>query len=57
MGGDNGGKGEGFSGTTIKETWTKPKGHSIEGERWGWLGKGENGDNCTRTTVKKLKLK
>ena len=50
-------KWERFSGTSIKNTWTKPKGHRIEGERWGWRGKGENGDNCTRTTVKKLKLK
>ena len=50
-------KRERFSGTSIKNTWTKPKGHRIKGERWGWLGKGENGDNCTRTTVKKIKLK
>lgn len=32
-----GGKEEGFSGTTIKETWTKPKGRIDGGER-GWLG-------------------
>ena len=29
--GYNGGKGEGFSGTTIKETWTKPKAGRIKG--------------------------
>ena len=51
MGGENGGKkGEGFSGTSIKDTWTKAKGGRIEGGRWGWLGWGvwwgENGDNC-----------
>ena len=35
-----GGKGEGFSGTSIKDTWTKPKGGGIEGRNWGWLGWG-----------------
>ena len=34
MGGE---KGEGFSGTTIKDTWTKPKGVRIKGGKWGWL--------------------
>ena len=39
MGGDNGGKEEeGFSGTSIKDTWTKPKGGRIKGGDWGWLG-------------------
>ena len=39
VGGDNGGiKEAGFSGTSIKDTWTKPKRGRIEGERWGWLG-------------------
>ena len=33
-----GGKGEGFSGTSIKDTWTKPKGGRIKGGKWGWLG-------------------
>ena len=48
VGGDNGGgKGKGFSGTTIKDTWTKPKQGRIKGGRWGWLGWGQNGDNCT----------
>ena len=37
----NGGKKEkGHQGTCIKDTWTKPKGSSIEGGRWdGWGGK------------------
>ena len=52
MGGDNCGEtGEGFSGTYIKDTWTKPKQGRIEGGRWGRLGWGEwwweKGDNCT----------
>ena len=38
-------------GTTIKDTWTKPRGDGSRGERWGWLGGGEwsgiNADNCT----------
>ena len=37
-GGDNGGEGEGFSGTCIKDTWTKPKGVRIKGGKWGWVG-------------------
>ena len=40
------GSGEGFLGTTIKDTWTKSGG----GGRWVWLGGvegwGENADNC-----------
>ena len=42
---------EGFSGTTIKDTWTKPR-ESVEageGGRFGWGGVegwGENADNC-----------
>ena len=42
MGGDKGGqKGEGFSGTTIKDTWTKT--------RWGGIrgGMGGKAENCT----------
>ena len=30
----------GFSGTTVKDTWTKPRGGGIRGGRWGWLGWG-----------------
>ena len=45
-----GGKGAGFSGTCIKDTWTKPKGvESRVRSGDGWVG-GEwkgNGDNCT----------
>ena len=49
-GGDSGG--EGFSGTTIKDTWTKPRWRveAMEGGGFGWgWGKvwGENSDNCT----------
>ena len=52
VGGDNEGeKGGRFSGTGIKDTWTKPKGHRSEGGTWGWLvwgaWRGETGDNCT----------
>ena len=49
MGGNNGG-GEwvGFSGTSIKNTWTKPRWGGIRGGRleWGEVV-GRNGDNCT----------
>ena len=43
--------GEGFSGTAIKDTWTKPRGRVEAGERggFGWDGVerwGENADNC-----------
>ena len=39
MEGDNGGEGEGFSGTSIKDTWTKPKGvGSRVGSEDGWDG-------------------
>ena len=50
--GERGGKrGEGFSGTTIKDTWTKPRGRveAREGGGFGWGGGegwGENADNC-----------
>ena len=33
-----GGKGEGFRGTTIKDTWTKTRGSGNRGGRWGGLG-------------------
>ena len=46
-----GGKGEGFSGTTIGDTWTKTMAGRIDGGRWGWLGWeeccGKNRDNYT----------
>ena len=36
VGRDNGGKrGQGFSGTTIKNSWTKPRRCGITGGRWG----------------------
>ena len=34
-----GGKGGGFSGTTIKDTWTKPRG-SVEAREGGGFGQG-----------------
>ena len=48
MGGDNAGKGEGFSGTTIKDTWTKLGGGVGAGEGGGdgWGGAGVVGDKC-----------
>ena len=51
MGGGWGQWGEGFSGTTIKDTRTKPRGReeAREGGGFGWdWGKqwGENADNC-----------
>ena len=30
-------KGEGFLGTSIKDTWAKPRGGGFRGRRWGWL--------------------
>ena len=43
--------GEGITGTTIKDTWTKSRGRVEEGEGggfgWGGVeGWGENADNC-----------
>ena len=62
MGGDNEEKrGQCCQGTCIKDSWTKPKGGRV-GSRVGggdglgggeWWG--ENGDNCTWTTVIKEK--
>ena len=34
-------KGEGFTGTTIKDTWTITRGDGNRGGRWGGLGCGE----------------
>ena len=52
-------RGEGFSGTTIKDTWTKPRGRveAGEGGGFGWGGVdgwGENADNCNWATIKKM---
>ena len=49
-GGEKGQWGEGFSGTTIKDTWTKPRGRVEARDRggFGWGGverQGENADN------------
>ena len=40
MGGANGEKGEGFSGTTIKDEWTKPRGGGIRVGMAGVQGRG-----------------
>ena len=50
-GGGRGQWGEGFSGTTIKDLWTKPRGRvkAMEGGGFGsggGEGQGENTDNC-----------
>ena len=49
--------GEAFSGSTIKDTWTKPRGRvdAREGGGFGWVeleGWRENADNCNGTTIK-----
>ena len=51
--------GEGFSGTTIKDTWTKPRGRveAGDGGGFGWGGvEGwvENADQCNLTTIKNV---
>ena len=52
------------SGTSIKDTWTKPKGGRIKGGKWGWLGSGGMEGREMETTildqqknVKKIKYK
>ena len=32
---------EGFSGTTIKDTWAKPRGDGTKGGKQVWLGLGD----------------
>ena len=51
MGGDKGGKGEVFSGTTIKDTWTKPRGAWDQGREVGVAGVGGSGREKMQTTV------
>ena len=34
------GKENGFSGTSIKDIWTNPRGFGIRSGKWGWLGWG-----------------
>ena len=51
MGGDNwGGRWEGFSGTAIKDTWTKPRGVG-SGEGGGDGGGGRSNGGKVKTTV------
>ena len=38
-------------GTTIKDTWTKPRVGRIGGGRWGWLGLGRVVGRKMETTV------
>ena len=56
MGRDKGEKGEAFSGTTIKDMWTKPSWGGIRGGWWGWLGwggvVGGQYRQCTWPTIK-----
>ena len=49
--------GEGFSGTTIKYIWTKPRGRVEAGDGGGFgsggvVGWVENADQCNLTTIK-----
>ena len=48
---------EEFSGTSIKDTWTKPKRGRIKGRKWGWLGLGGSGREKMETTVLEKQLK
>ena len=43
--------GKGFSGTTIKYTWTKPRGRVEAGEGGGFGWGGGSGGEKTQTTV------
>ena len=49
--------GEGFLGTSIGDTWTKPNEGRIKGERWGWWGLGEWCGGGMETTVVEQQLK
>ena len=52
-----GGKVEGFSGTTIKDTWTKPRGvESGEGGEGGWWGRGMVGGKCRQLYLNNNKI-
>ena len=42
---------EGFSGTTIKDTWTKPRGRMEARERGGFAWGGGSGGGKMQTTV------
>ena len=49
---DNGGnRGKSFSGTSVKDIWTKPKRGRITGRKWGWLGWGGVRGEQMETTV------
>ena len=42
---------EGFSGTCIKDTWTKPKRGRIKGGKWGGWGRGSDGGEMETTIL------
>ena len=44
-------KWKGHQGTCIKDKWTKPKGVSIKGGRWGCMEWGGNDGGKMETTV------
>ena len=50
-------KGEGFTETTIKDTWTKPRGvESGEGNGDGWGGGGEMGEKGRKLYLNNNKI-
>ena len=52
-----GGRRGGFSGTTIKDTWTNPRQGGIRGGRWGWLGwRGVVGGKCRQLYLSNNKI-
>ena len=44
-------RGEGFSGTTIKDTWIRPKGSMEQGRELGLAGVGGSGGEKMQTNV------
>ena len=48
-------RGEGFSGITIKGSWTKPRVGGIREGRWEWVG-GAVGDKCRRLYLNNNKI-
>ena len=49
---------EGFSGTTIKDTWITSRVGRIRGGRWGWLGwGGVVGGKCRQLYLNNNKIK
>ena len=49
--------GKRLSGTTIKDTWTKPRGGGSRGGRWGWQGsEGVMGDKIRQLYLNNNKI-